>query len=79
MKSMLAALGYILILLGIIVAVLTPIPGVPIGAPLSIFGAALLARNSARGRAWMQSKIKRHAKISKFIPDRLHDLIFGEE
>lgn len=78
MKPILAALGAILIVIGIIVALLTPIPGVPIGAPISVAGAAMLARNSERGKAWMARQIDTRPKIARFVPDWLRHLIFGK-
>lgn len=78
MKTILSGLGIFLIFFGIVVALLTPIPGVPIGAPISIAGAAMLARKSVRGKTWMAKQIDSRPKIARFVPDWLRDLIFGK-
>ena len=78
MKLVLSGFGFALIFIGIVVAMLTPIPGVPIGAPISITGVALVARNSNRGRAWIARRIDKHPKLAKFVPDRLRAFIFGK-
>lgn len=78
MKLVLSTAGFALIFIGIVVAMLTPIPGVPIGAPISIAGVALVARNSQSGRAWIARRIEKHPKLAKFIPDSLRDFIFGK-
>jgi len=78
-RMCLACLGVLLLILSVPVAILTPFPFVPVGLSVGITGAALLARNSARGRLWLTGRIIRYPKLGKLAPQWLHVLLLGEE
>ena len=77
-RPVLAVLGVILIIIGVPIAFLTPIPFIPIGLPIVIIGVMLLARNSLTGRRWMQGMIAKHPSLKRFAPNWLLKLIFGD-
>tara|TARA_Y100000815_G_C13274439_1_gene474361 strand:- start:366 stop:701 length:336 start_codon:yes stop_codon:yes gene_type:complete len=79
LRPILALLGAFLIVIGVPLAMMTPIPFVPIGLPVVILGTVLLARNSLAGRRWMQNMLHRHPKLERFAPNWLLKLIFGDE
>ncbi len=78
-RAVLAGLGVVLIIIGVPLAMITPVPFVPIGLPVVILGVVLLARNSYAGRRWMQGVIQRHPRLKRFAPDWLLHLIFGDD
>ena len=75
-RASLAALGALLIPLGIVIAFLTPI--LPIGLPIVILGVVLLARNAVWGRRFVQGTLRRHPGLERYAPDWLLKLIFGD-
>lgn len=79
LRQFLAILGLVLIVLGIPLAFLTPIPGLPIGLTVVILGVILLGRNSVWGRNWMEGVMERHPTIERFAPNWLMRLVFGRE
>jgi hypothetical protein len=76
-RSTLAVLGFVLIPLGVIVALLTP--ALPIGLPIVITGVVLASRNSAWGRRVFQSILMKYPKLEKFAPEWLLKMIFGDD
>lgn len=79
LRQVLAILGLVLIVIGIPLAFLTPIPGLPIGLSVVILGVALLGRNSIWGRNWMEGVMERHPTIERFAPNWLMRLVFGRD
>jgi hypothetical protein len=79
LRQFLAILGLVLIVLGVPLAFLTPIPGVPIGLTVVILGVVLLGRNSVWGRNWMEGVLARHPTIERFAPNWLMKLVFGRD
>lgn len=78
LRAGLAGFGIVLILIGIPIGILTPFPMVPIGLTVALTGTALVARNSASGRAWIARTLEHHPRIQRIVPDWLRALIFGE-
>lgn len=76
-RSTLAILGFVLIPLGVIIAMLTP--ALPIGLPIVMTGVVLASRNSAWGRRVFQSILMKYPKLERFAPEWLMKLIFGDE
>ena len=76
-RMFLAGLGFLLIPLGLILGPLTPF--IPLGLTLCVAGAVLISRNSVWGRRLLQGIIAKFPKFSKFIPDWLMKLIFGDD
>lgn len=72
-----ALLGAVLIPIGIIIAILTPV--LPIGLPIVILGVVLLGRNSIWGRRWMEGVLERHPSVERFAPNWMMKLVFGRE
>lgn len=79
LRPILALLGVFLIIVGIPIAMMTPIPFVPIGLPIVILGTVLLARNSLAGKRWMQSMLKKYPNLARFAPNWLLRLILGDD
>lgn len=78
LRASLAGLGIVLIAIGIPIGFLTPFPMVPIGLTIVLTGAALLARNSDAGRAWLARTVTKHQRIRRMTPDWLQKLVFGD-
>ena len=78
-RPVLAAFGGFLIVIGVPIAMATPIPFLPFGLPIVILGVVLLARNSRAGKRWMQNMLKRHPRLERFAPHWLLNLILGDE
>lgn len=76
-RSALAVIGFLLIPIGVIVAMLTP--ALPVGLPIIISGVVLASRNSAWGRRVFQAIVQKYPKLEKFAPDWLMRLIFGDD
>lgn len=76
-RMFLAGLGFLLIPLGLILGPLTPF--IPLGLTLCVAGAVLISRNSVWGRRLLQSILARYPKYTKFIPDWLLRMIFGDD
>lgn len=76
-RQVLALTGLVLVLLSVPLGFLTPL--VPVGLPLGILGAALLARNSVWGQRLMGYLINRYPRIRKITPNWLMDIIFGRD
>ena len=72
-----AGLGVTLVAIGVPVAILTPIPLVPIGLPIIIAGAVLLARNSHTGRRAITHLFLRFPGLTRVAPDRLKRMFPG--
>lgn len=79
LRPILAVLGMFFIVIGVPIAILTPIPLVPIGLPIVILGVVLLARNSLAGKRWMQNTISKHPSLKRFAPNWLLHLILGDD
>ena len=79
LRRALSGAGALLILIGVPIGILTPIPAVPIGLTIVVLGAALLARNSEAGRKWLSGIISRYPRISALTPKWLNALVFGAE
>ncbi len=77
LRQSLALLGLFLIIIGIPIAILTPIPFVPIGLPIVIVGVVLLGRFSVWGKQWMENILARFPKIERFAPSWVMQLVFG--
>lgn len=75
-RQTLALLGVLLIPIGVIVALLTPI--IPVGLPIVILGVVLVARNALWGRRAFQAILARHPSLERFAPDWLMRLILGD-
>lgn len=67
-----------MIAIGIPIGILTPFPMVPIGLTIVLAGAALLARNSDSGRAWLARIVSKHERLQRLMPNWLLSLVFGE-
>ncbi len=74
-RATLALIGALLIPIGIIVGILTPL--LPIGFPIIICGTVLLARNATWGRRFVRGTINRHPVLRKMAPNWLLRVIFG--
>lgn len=68
---MLALLGGVMILIGL---VLLPLP-IPLGAPLIIVGTVLLTRNAAWARDWLMRFLGRHPGLARRAPRSLLRLL----
>lgn len=76
-RQALALIGLVLVILSIPIGFLTPL--IPIGLPIGIFGAALLARNSVWGQRLILHLIKRNPRLERITPSWLKKLIVGSE
>ncbi|MEM7663540.1 MAG: hypothetical protein AAF292_14955 [Pseudomonadota bacterium] len=74
-RQVLALIGLFLVILSIPIGFLTPF--LPVGLPLGILGAALLARNSVWGQQLIRHLLDRYPKLNKITPDWLLKLITG--
>lgn len=74
-RQVLALVGLFFVILSVPIGFLTPF--LPIGLPVGIFGAALLARNSVWGQQLIRSLLRRYPKLDKMTPEWLLKLITG--
>ena len=76
-RGILAILGLLLILVGLVIGMATP--GSPFGLPIGVFGVFLLGTNSLWGRNWMESVLRRFPWIEWMAPHWLMNQVFKRE
>ncbi|MEM9669804.1 MAG: hypothetical protein AAF950_12840 [Pseudomonadota bacterium] len=74
-RQVLALIGLFLVVISVPLGFLTPF--LPIGLPIGILGAALLARNSVWGQQLIRHLLNKYPKLDKFTPEWLLKLITG--
>ena len=76
-RQVLALIGLVLIIISVPLGFLTPF--LPVGLPIGIFGAALLARSTVWGQRLIRHLVNRYPKLKQITPDWLMNLITGKD
>jgi len=76
-RQSLAITGLVLVILSVPIGFLTPF--LPIGLPIGIFGAALLARNSVWGQRFIGYIVNKYPALERISPNWLVQLVLGRE
>lgn len=76
-RQSLAILGLVMVILSVPIGFLTPF--VPVGLPIGIAGAALLARNAVWGQRLVGWLLVRYPKLERISPNWLIRLILNRD